>query len=109
LGAKVWLDDFETGYASLIYLRRFGFDNLKIDRQFINDIEGDDDAKTLVESIVWMSQALGLKVTAEGVENDDKHAFLKSARCDRLQGFHFSEPLRQNEMAGLFPGMKSAA
>ncbi len=93
LGVKVALDDFGTGYSSLLYLRRFGFDKLKIDRQFVQDSEKADEAHTLVSQIIAMSRALGLDVTAEGVENETQHAFLRDAGCDRLQGYLFSRPL----------------
>ena len=65
MGVKVALDDFGTGYANLMYLRRFGFDKLKIDRQFVKDFDRADEAKTLIQSIIMMSRALGLAVTAE--------------------------------------------
>jgi diguanylate cyclase (GGDEF)-like protein len=93
LGVKVALDDFGTGYSSLLYLRRFGFDKLKIDRQFVQDSEKADEARTLVSQIIAMSRALGLDVTAEGVENETQHAFLRDAGCDRLQGYLFSRPI----------------
>ena len=93
LGIKVALDDFGTGYASLLYLRQFGFDKLKIDRNFVKDVDTSIQSKAMVISITSMSRALGLDVTAEGVENAAQHEFLKVAGCDRLQGFYFSQPV----------------
>jgi diguanylate cyclase (GGDEF)-like protein len=109
LGVKVALDDFGTGYASLIYLRRFGFDKLKIDRQFVTDFDSADEAKTLVETIVAMSRALGLAVTAEGVENKAQHAFLRAVGCDRLQGFLFSRPISGRELTAMVERQAAAA
>jgi diguanylate cyclase (GGDEF)-like protein len=109
LGVKVALDDFGTGYASLIYLRRFGFDKLKIDRQFVTDFDSADEAKTLVETIVAMSRAFGLAVTAEGVENKAQHAFLRAVGCDRLQGFLFSRPISGRELTAMVERQAAAA
>jgi EAL domain-containing protein (putative c-di-GMP-specific phosphodiesterase class I) len=98
LDVQVALDDFGTGYASLMYWRRFGFDQLKIDRQFVKDFDRTDEAKTLVQSIILTSRALGLAVPAEGVENKAQHNFLRTAGCDRLQGFLFSRPITDREL-----------
>jgi len=99
LGVKVALDDFGTGYASLIYLRHFGFDKLKIDRSFVNDIDTSADARAMITSITAMSRALGLEVTAEGVETTIQHDFLRTVGCHRLQGFLFSKAITAAELS----------
>lgn len=90
LGVSVAIDDFGTGYSSLVYLHRLPIDTLKIDRFFIQEIEGadhaDEHATTLVETIVHMAHGLGLEVVAEGVETAGQLALVRKAGCDRVQG-----------------------
>jgi len=93
LGIKLALDDFGTGYSSLIYLRRFDFDLLKIDRGFIKDVETEQEASSLVLSIISLAHALGLDVVAEGVETVEQQQFLARAHCNYLQGYLFAKPM----------------
>ena len=93
LGVSIAIDDFGTGYSSLAYLKRFAVDRLKIDRSFISDIPGDKDHKAIVAAVVALSHALGLKVVAEGVENEAQMEFLQTCRCDYLQGFLAGRPV----------------
>jgi diguanylate cyclase (GGDEF)-like protein len=92
LGVKLALDDFGTGYSSLLYLRKFPFDKLKIDRSFINNIETAADAAAIVHAIVGLGRGLGMKVTAEGVENAEQQLFLRAAGVHIMQGFRFGLP-----------------
>ncbi len=94
---QIALDDFGTGFSSLSYLCDFNFDVLKIDRAFINGIEGSPRLLGLVASIVSMGRILGMQVVAEGVETDTQLRLLKQVGCDLLQGFHFSKPLPVGE------------
>ena len=93
LGISISLDDFGTGFSSLSYLQRFPIDNLKIDRSFIRDIPGNPDSVVLTHAIIAMANALGMSVTAEGVEKADQMFFLADSGCQEMQGFYFSQPL----------------
>jgi diguanylate cyclase len=98
LGVHLALDDFGTGYSSLIYLRRFAFDKIKIDRSFLESMEATGESAILVHSIVHLGRALGLTVTAEGVETKEQHRFLQALGCHQLQGFLFSRPVPPEEI-----------
>jgi diguanylate cyclase (GGDEF)-like protein len=98
LGVNLALDDFGTGYSSLIYLRRFAFDKIKIDRSFLESMEATGESAILVHSIVHLGRALGLTVTAEGVETREQHRFLQALGCHQLQGFLFSKPVPREQI-----------
>jgi len=98
LGVRMALDDFGCGYSSLIYLRRFAFDKIKIDRAFLESMEPHGESAIIVESIVSLGRALGLTVTAEGIETVEQAEFLESLGCDELQGFLFAQPLTAAEV-----------
>lgn len=93
IGVKLALDDFGTGYSSLIYLRRFAFDKIKIDKSFLDSMEATGESAILVHSVVHLGRALGLEVTAEGVENEEQRRFLQAVGCHFLQGYLFSKPV----------------
>ncbi len=90
-GVGLALDDFGIGYSSLIYLRRFAFDKIKIDRSFLEYMETTGESAILVHSVVHLGRALGLRVCAEGVETVEQHRFLQAIGCHELQGFLFSK------------------
>jgi diguanylate cyclase (GGDEF)-like protein len=92
-GVEIALDDFGTGYASLTHLRRFPISKLKIDKTFVQAAEN----RSIVEALIAMGHGLGIKLVAEGVENEDQLSRLKS--CDFVQGFLFSEPLPHAQVA----------
>ena len=92
-GIAFSVDDFGTGYSAINYLRHYPVDYLKIDRSFVTDILEDDQDRTLVEVIIKMGQALGIKVVAEGVETAEQLALLNQFGCDFVQGYHISRPL----------------
>ncbi|GAA3932817.1 bifunctional diguanylate cyclase/phosphodiesterase [Litoribacillus peritrichatus] len=93
LGVKISIDDFGTGYSSLSYLGNFPLDELKIDRSFINGIEGEERKQSLVEAIITLSHKLGMKVVAEGIETKGQFELLKSKGCDYAQGFYYAKPM----------------
>lgn len=97
LGTSLAMDDFGTGYSSLSYLRKFPFDVLKIDREFIKDITVDNSDLELVYATIDMAHALGLKVVAEGVETEQQLALLIARGCELAQGYLFSKPLTEQE------------
>ena len=86
LGIRMALDDFGVGYSSLIYLRRFAFDKIKIDRTFLKSMEPQGESAIIVESIVRLGRALGLTVTAEGIENEAAARILAKPRLQRTPG-----------------------
>lgn len=101
LGVKLAIDDFGTGYSSLSYLKRFPVDYVKIDQAFIRGLgEGTEDA-AITQAIIAMAHSLGLKVVAEGVENQVQLDFLKANGCDEVQGYLISRPLEAAALATL--------
>jgi diguanylate cyclase (GGDEF)-like protein len=92
LGVKLALDDFGTGYSSLNYLQKVPFDRLKIDRSFVASLGNSGNSGAIVQSIVTLGHALGMKVLAEGVENDEQRVLLRLAGCDEMQGYLFATP-----------------
>jgi diguanylate cyclase (GGDEF)-like protein len=93
MGVRLALDDFGIGYSSLIYLRRFAFDKIKIDRSFLQSMESTGESAIIVHSVVHLGRALGLTVTAEGIETPEQHRFLQALGCHELQGYLFSKPV----------------
>jgi diguanylate cyclase (GGDEF)-like protein len=93
LGTHLSIDDFGTGYSSLSYLRKLPAEELKIDRSFIQDLEHSADARAVVDAVIKLAHALGLKVVAEGVENQRQQEVLVKMGCDELQGFLFAKPM----------------
>ena len=93
LGTHLSIDDFGTGYSSLAYLRKLPAEELKIDRSFIMDLEHSADARAVVDAVIKLAHALGLKVVAEGVENQRQQHVLEGMQCDELQGFLFAKPM----------------
>ena len=92
-GIHLSIDDFGTGYSSLAYLRKLPAEELKIDRSFVMDIEHSADARAVVDAVVKLAHALGLKVVAEGIENERQQRILVELGCDELQGFLFARPM----------------
>ncbi|GIO31542.1 MULTISPECIES: putative bifunctional diguanylate cyclase/phosphodiesterase [Paenibacillus] len=93
LGVFISIDDFGTGYSSLHYLKNMPIDRLKIDRSFVNEVMSDHNDAAIVSTIASMAHHLQLKVTAEGVENEEQLRFLKEQRCHEGQGYYFSKPV----------------
>lgn len=98
LGVKISLDDFGTGYSSMNYLTKFTIDRLKIDRSFIRNIEKGGSDSNIVITIIRMAHSLGLKVIAEGVEDNKQLQFLNEHGCDEVQGFFYSKPVPAEEI-----------
>jgi EAL domain-containing protein (putative c-di-GMP-specific phosphodiesterase class I) len=101
LGVRLAIDDFGTGYSSLGYLKRFPVDSVKVDRAFVDGLGTDPHNSALVAAIVAMAAALGLEVTAEGVETQDQLANLKRLQCRRAQGFYLAKPMPADAMTRL--------
>lgn len=95
MGIHLSLDDFGTGYSSLAYLKKFPLNTLKIDKAFVDDIEGSEQGRNMVATIVTIAHNLGLQVVAEGVETNQQLNFLAGLRCEQLQGYLYSKPLAE--------------
>ena len=108
LGVSVSLDDFGTGYSSLSYLEELPIDNLKIDRKFVQRMNGAGNNHTLVQSIVGLAHGLGMRAVAEGVETREQLGQLKAMGCDRAQCFLLAGPAPAPSIQALLAGRSGA-
>ena len=95
-GVRLALDDFGTGYSSLSYLKLLPWDKVKIDKSFVDDV-GHMKSAAIIHATVALARAIGLKITAEGVETVEQQKFLKLAGCHYLQGYLLSRPVPARE------------
>jgi diguanylate cyclase (GGDEF)-like protein/PAS domain S-box-containing protein len=93
MGVGVAVDDFGTGQSSLIYLKHFPIDTVKIDKEFLREVTSDETAAAIVSYVINLAHTLQLKVVAEGVETEEQYTFLRHYACDLMQGYLFSKPL----------------
>lgn len=100
-GVRVCVDDFGTGYSSLSYLDAFDLDGLKIDRSFVQGIRPDAGPPKIVQAIISLGHNLGLKVTAEGVEDTYQLNALREMGCDTAQGYLLARPMRVEQASEL--------
>jgi len=108
-GVALALDDFGTGYSSLAYLKKLPIDKLKIDQSFVRGLPDDEEDSAIVSAIVSMGQALGIQVTAEGVETLAQHAALAQLHCQQYQGFLCAPALPEAEFVALLQRQPQAA
>jgi diguanylate cyclase (GGDEF)-like protein len=101
LGVRLSIDDFGTGQSSLGYLKTLPVDSLKIDRSFVDGLGSDPDDSAIVAAVVSMGHALGLTVTAEGIETPLQLSELRSLGCDLGQGYYFARPQPSEVAAAL--------
>ncbi len=92
-GVRIALDDFGMGYSSFGRLRTLQVDRVKVDRSFVRHLGHAADATAIVDAVIELGHALGLEVTAEGVETEPQRAYLRAAGCDQMQGHLFAKPL----------------
>jgi diguanylate cyclase (GGDEF)-like protein len=96
LGVRVAIDDFGIGYSSLSYLRRLPVDVVKLDRSFLEDVEGDPNGGDFVRAVIALAHAAGKPVVFEGIETQAQYALVSAAGADVVQGFFFAPPLSAN-------------
>ncbi|QLC72945.1 EAL domain-containing protein [Pseudomonas sp. LPB0260] len=101
LGVGLAVDDFGTGYCSLIYLQRFPVSKLKLDRSFVQDALSKPRSAAIARSVISLGRSLGLEVLAEGIETPEQLVFLRAHGCDYGQGYLFSRPLAAAQIARL--------
>ncbi len=99
LGVKLAIDDFGTGHSSLMHLKRFPIDKLKIDRTFVRDTPGDADDVAITAAIIDLARNMGITSIAEGVDDKAQFDFLKSRGCDEVQGYLFARAMPPAEVA----------
>ncbi|HEX2783765.1 MAG TPA: EAL domain-containing protein [Ilumatobacteraceae bacterium] len=98
VGVQLSIDDFGTGYSALSYLKQFPVDAVKVDRAFVEGLGSDAHDTALVAAIVAMAAALGLEVTAEGVETHEQLVNLEKLQCQRAQGYYLARPMPADAM-----------
>ncbi|MDH5540488.1 MAG: EAL domain-containing protein, partial [Rhizobacter sp.] len=99
-GVGLSIDDFGTGHSSLASLRQLHIQELKIDRSFVHDVATTADAHAIVDAVVHLARALGLRVVAEGVETRAQRDVLVALGCDELQGYYFARPMPPQDLLG---------
>jgi EAL domain-containing protein (putative c-di-GMP-specific phosphodiesterase class I) len=107
-GVRLALDDFGVGFSSLAHLRDLPIHRLKIDRSFTVECMRDTRTLTIVKAVIEMARALGIKVTAEGVETQTQQTWMQHLGCDSAQGYLYSPPLTPEEFMKIFIDSQSA-
>ena len=107
LGIQLAIDDFGTGYSSLSRLKQMHVSTLKIDRSFVRDLPQDQDAASIVLTIIQLARNLGIQPLAEGIETLAQREFLVANGCLQGQGYHFARPLPAEEIPAAFTRLQS--
>ena len=97
-GNSLWLDDFGSGYSGLNVLKDYSFDLIKIDMAFLSHFSENQKSQAILSSIISLAQNIGMQTLSEGVETKESYEFLKSAGCQRLQGYLFGKPMPKEEL-----------
>jgi len=108
MGLRIALDDFGTGYSSLSYLQRFPFDKLKIDRSLVSRVAEGEGGRAVIRAVIAMCRALGISITAEGVETQEQFDQLRLETCDQVQGYLISRPVPSREVPALIAVLNHA-
>ncbi|MEA3424437.1 MAG: EAL domain-containing protein, partial [Bacillota bacterium] len=101
LGISIAIDDFGKGYGALNYLLKFPISIIKIDKNFVDDINNNERGNKIIESIIALSKILGIDTIAEGVETENQLEYLKKIKCDKYQGFLYSKPVKLDDFKEL--------
>lgn len=102
LGIRISIDDFGTGYSSMSYLKQLPINILKIDKSFVDGIPEDKDNIAIIQAIIMLAEQFNLEIIAEGVENEQQLAFLKTAGCHFIQGYYYYKPLSAEDFEDEF-------
>jgi diguanylate cyclase (GGDEF)-like protein len=108
-GIRIALDDFGTGYSNLRALMHLPIQTVKLDRSLISDIAKDSRVAKLVNSMLHAARALGIRIVAEGVEEEAQAIILRAAGCDRMQGYWFARPMPADQMDDALRESRAAA
>ncbi len=103
-GVRVSIDDFGTGYSSLAYLKQLPVDEIKIDKSFVTGMAHDSDDAAIVRSTIDLAHNIGLRVVAEGVEDQATYDLLAGMHCDAVQGYFVSRPIEIEDLLGWLQG-----
>ena len=106
-GIKILMDDFGSGYSSLSMLKNVIVDTLKVDMNFVQDLENSQRAAAIVEAVVQLAKNIHMDVIIEGVETKAQIDFLESIGCDLIQGYYFSRPVPEEEFIKLLDEKKN--
>jgi EAL domain-containing protein (putative c-di-GMP-specific phosphodiesterase class I) len=106
MGVRISIDDFGTGYSSFAYLAQFPVHALKIDRQFVTDLETKEVSRKVVKGIIRLAHSLALEVVAEGAETLQQVDLLRKMRCDSVQGYALGKPMPWSEFKKLASGRR---
>ncbi|MGX9964651.1 putative bifunctional diguanylate cyclase/phosphodiesterase [Roseomonas sp. F4] len=109
MGISVAMDDFGTGYSSLGYLHKFRFDKIKIDRSFVHSLANDPQSMAIIRAVIAITQALGLRCNAEGVESTAQAALLRAEGCTEAQGWLYGRAVPEEDLAALLGSAREAA
>jgi EAL domain-containing protein (putative c-di-GMP-specific phosphodiesterase class I) len=101
LGVRISIDDFGTGHSCLSYLRRFPIDVLKIDRSFVQEVNANEDSRSIIDAIISLARSLKLETVAEGVETNAQLDYLLERGCHVAQGFLFGMPMAPEQVEPL--------
>ena len=102
LGVEIVLDDFGTGYSSLSYLNRFPFDEIKVDKSFVDDIMTHEGSAAIISATTMLARTFHVTTTAEGVETREQLEMLRAAGVDQIQGYLFARPAAADHWTGRF-------
>lgn len=92
-GFRLYLDDFGAGHSSIRYLREFGVDAVKLDRQFLLGVESSESVQSLVSGFISLARGMHLDTIIEGIESEEQLEFVKSAKADYVQGYYTGKPM----------------